>query len=73
MANIPVNPTGIVASTSVTGSFAGFTVVTTAATFSAILDANGGSVGAMTLPIGTTVNLFVTSASFTGGPVLFYT
>lgn len=73
MANIPVNPTGIVASTSVTGSFAGFTVVTTAATFSAVRDANGGSVGAMTIPAGTTVNLFVTSASFSGGPVLFYT
>jgi hypothetical protein len=72
MANIPVNPTGIVASTSVTGSFAGFTVVTTTATFSAIIDAQG-SVGAMTIPAGTTVNLFVTSASFTGGPVLFYT
>jgi hypothetical protein len=27
----------------------------------------------MTVPAGTTVNLFVTSASFTGGPVLFYT
>ena len=73
MANVPVNPTGIVASTSITGSFAGFTVVTTAATFSAIKDANGGSVGAMTVPSGTTIPLFVTSASFSGGPVLFYT
>jgi hypothetical protein len=72
MANIPVNSTGILASTSVTGSFGGFTVVTTAATFSAIRDVNGGLIGAMTIPAGTTINLLVTSASFSGGPVLFY-
>ena len=72
MANIPVNATGIVTTGSITGSYAGFTAAA-AITFSALVDANGNNLGAITFPAGTTVPLFVTSASFTGGPAIFYT
>jgi hypothetical protein len=72
MANIPANPTAVKATTSITGSYAGFTSAA-AITFSALVDANGNNLGAITFPAGITVPLFVTSASFTGGPALFYT
>ena len=102
MANIPVNATGIVSTTSVTGSYAGFTVVSGSATFtgakdannialttpwvvpagftvanaaitfSALIDANGNNLGALNFPAGVTGPLCVTSASFTGGPAIFY-
>jgi len=75
MANIPVNATAILATgpTSVTGSFAGFTVVTDA-TFTGLRDANGGLI-TFTAPITAlqTVPLFVTSASISSGDVIFYT
>ena len=41
MATIPVNPTGIVTTTTATGSFAGFTVVSGSATINGLKDANG--------------------------------
>jgi hypothetical protein len=72
MANIPANPTAVKATTSITGSYAGFTAAS-AITFSALVDANGNNLGAITFPAGITVPLFVTSASFTGGPAIFYT
>ena len=40
MANVPVNASGIVTTTSVQGGFAGFTVVSGSATFTALKDAN---------------------------------
>ena len=73
MANIPANPTATKATASITGSYAGFTVADTAITFSALIDANGNDLGSLSFPSGTTVPLFVTSASFTGGPAIFYT
>jgi hypothetical protein len=72
MANIPANPTAAKATTSITGSYAGFTVANAAITFSALLDANGNNLGSITFPAGVTVPLFVTSASFSGGPAIFY-
>jgi len=74
MANIPVNPTGIVSTTSVTGSFAGFTVVSGSATFTGLRDANNGTLATPNwiIPAGTTVPIFVTSASLSSGAVLFY-
>jgi hypothetical protein len=73
MANIPSNSTAVKATTSITGSYAGFTVATSTISFTALVDANGNNLGALTFPAGTTVPLFVTSASFTGGPAIFYT
>jgi hypothetical protein len=72
MANIPANPTATKATASITGSYAGFTVANAAITFSALVDANGNNLGALNFPAGVTVPLFVTSASFTGGPAIFY-
>jgi hypothetical protein len=74
MANIPVNPTGVVSTTSVTGSFAGFTVVSGSATFTGLRDANNGRLATPNwiVPAGTTVPIFVTSASLSSGAVLFY-
>jgi hypothetical protein len=40
MANIPANALGVVTTTSVTGSFAGFTVVSGSATITGLKDAN---------------------------------
>jgi len=74
MANIPVNATGIVSTTSVTGSYAGFTVVSGSATFTGLKDANNVELTSTdwVIPAGTTVPIFVTSASLSSGAVLFY-
>jgi len=74
MANIPVNATGVVSTTSVTGSFGGFTVVSGSATFTGLRDANNSNLAATSwiIPAGTTVPIFVTSASLSSGAVLFY-
>jgi hypothetical protein len=72
MANLPANPTATKATTSITGSYAGFTVANAAISFSALVDANGNNLGALNFPSGVTIPLFVTSASFTGGPAIFY-
>jgi hypothetical protein len=78
MANTAFNTNGIISTTSVTGSFAGFTVVSGSATFSGLRDYSGtnvstGSVALWTnLPVGTTVPLYVTSASLSSGAVVFY-
>ena len=75
MANIPANPTGIVSSTSVTGSFAGFTVVSGSATFTGLRDVYGNNLATTNwvIPPGHTVPIFLTSASLSTGAVLFYT
>ena len=76
MANIPVNATGIVSTTSVTGSFAGFTVVSGSATFTGLKDINGSSLTAAAnwvIPAGVTIPYYITSASLSSGAVLFYT
>ena len=72
MANIPSNATAVKGAVSITGSYAGFTVANAAITFSALKDAKGNDLGSITFPAGVTVPLFVTSASFTGGPAIFY-
>ena len=72
MANIPSNYTAIKSTGSITGSFAGFIVATNSASFTALKDGSGNDLGSLVFPIGTTVPLTVTSASFTGGPVIFY-
>lgn len=80
MANIPVNSIAnvISGSSSITGSFGGFTVVE-AATFTGLKDSMGNTlasgsaaVGNLRFPAGVTVPLFVTSASISNGSVLFY-
>lgn len=77
MANIPVNAWAVVISGSgaITGSFGGFTVVQDA-TFTGLKDYYGNSLatgsGPLTFTAGTTVPLFVTSASISAGAVLFY-
>jgi hypothetical protein len=74
MANIPINATGIVSTTSITGSFGGFTVVSGSATFTGLRDANNANLATTNwiLPAGTTVPVLVTSASLSSGAVLFY-
>ena len=74
MSNIPVNATGIVSTTSVTGSFGGFTVVSGSATFTGLRDASGTNLATSNwiIPPGHTVPIFVTSASLSTGVVLFY-
>ena len=47
-------------------------VANAAITFSALKDGTGTDLGAITFPAGVTVPLFVTSASFSGGPAIFY-
>jgi hypothetical protein len=77
MAIIPVNATGIVSATSVTGSFGGFTVISGSATFTGLRDAFNNvlatSAAPMIIPAGFTIPIFVTSASLSTGSVLFYT
>ena len=64
MANLPVNPSGIVSTTSVTGSYAGFTVVSGSATFTGVKDANGATLTTpWVVPAGFTVPIYITSAS----------
>jgi len=74
MANIPVNATGTVSTTSVTGSYAGFTVVSGSATFTGLKDANNVELTTTdwVIPAGFTVPIYVTSASLSSGAVLFY-
>ena len=74
MANIPANATGIVTTTSVTGSFAGFTVVSGSATITGLKDANNSELTATDwiIPAGTTIPLIVTSASLSSGAILLY-
>ena len=75
MANVPVNATAILVTGpgSITGSFAGFTVISDAA-FDGLRDANGTSVfTSATITAQQTVPLFVTSASLVSGDVIFYT
>lgn len=78
MANTAFNTSGIISTTSVTGSFAGFTVVSGSATFSGLKDYSGtnvstGSVALWTdIPVGTTIPLYITSASLSSGAVVFY-
>jgi len=74
MANIPVNAIGLVTTTSVTGSFAGFTVVSGSATITGLKDANGVELAATDwiIPAGTTIPLYVTSASLSTGAILLY-
>jgi hypothetical protein len=77
MANIPSNPTGIVISTTTTGSYAGFTVVSgSEAIITGLKDYQGNilatAAAPMVIPAGFTVPIFVTSASLTTGAVLFY-
>ena len=78
MVNTAFNTSGIISTTSVTGSFAGFTVVSGSATFSGLRDYSStnvstGSIALWTnIPVGTTVPLYVTSASLSSGAVVFY-
>lgn len=74
MATIPVNPTGIVTTTTATGSFAGFTVVSGSATITGLKDANGSELAttAWVIPAGFTIPIFVTSASLSSGAILLY-
>ena len=74
MANIPANATGVVTTTSVTGSFAGFTVVSGSATITGLKDANNSELAATDwiIPAGTTIPLIVTSASLSSGAILLY-
>jgi len=89
MANIPVNASAILlkASQSITGSFAGFTVLPNSATapqgqvahFTGLLDGNGGNLmgsgSSLFFTAGQTYPIFVTSASLdpTSANVLLYT
>jgi hypothetical protein len=78
MANTAFNTLGTIISGSVTGSFAGFTVVSGSATFTGLKDYAGnnvstGSIALWTnIPVGTTVPLYITSASLSSGAVVFY-
>ena len=77
MANIPANATGIVISTTTTGSYAGFTVVSGSnAVITGLKDFQGNTLATvaapMVIPAGFTVPIFVTSASLSSGAVLFY-
>jgi hypothetical protein len=78
MANTAFNTLGTLTTGSITGSFAGFTVVSGSATFTGLKDYanNNVSTDSITLwtniPVGTTVPLYVTSASLSSGAVVFY-
>jgi hypothetical protein len=74
MANIPVNAYGVVITSSVTGSFAGFTVVSGSATITGLKDANGIELATTNwvIPSGTTIPIYVTSASLSTGAILLY-
>jgi|688.fasta_scaffold21827_4 hypothetical protein len=74
MATIPVNPTGIVTTTTATGSFAGFTVVSGSATITGLKDANGSELTTTDwiIPAGFTIPIYVTSASLSSGAILLY-
>ena len=78
MANTAYNTIGTLSTGSVTGSFAGFTVVSGSATFTGLRDYNGTNVSTSSIalwtniPVGTTVPLYITSASLSSGAVVFY-
>jgi hypothetical protein len=86
MANIPVNSSGAIlsAGSSITGSFAGFvvlsnstpTVANNIANITALKDGNGNltSGSALFVYAGTKVEMFITSASLAAGsnPILLY-
>lgn len=85
MANIPSNASGVVTTTSITGSFGGFTVISGSATFTALKDITGNNLTEISvdgdlpmyvtwtnIPVGTTIPIMVTSASLSSGAVLFY-
>ena len=74
MATIPVNPTGIVTTTTATGSFAGFTVVSGSATINGLKDANGSELTTTDwiIQAGFTIPIYVTSASLSSGAILLY-
>jgi len=78
MANTAFNTNGTISTTSVTGSFAGFTVVSGSATFTGLKDYSNNIVSTSSialwtaLPVGTTVPLYITSASLSTGAVVFY-
>ena len=76
MANVPVNAMAVAisGSGSVTGSYAGFTT-TQATTFTGLKDSRDNDLaagGAMIFSAGSTVPLYVTSASISSGAVIFY-
>ena len=72
MANIPANALGVVTTTSVTGSFAGFTVVSGSATITGLKDANNVELAATdwVIPAGFTIPIYVTSASLSCGAIM---
>ena len=85
MANIPANTSGAIlnAGQTITGSFAGFVVLTTSAptvannsaNFTGIKDGNGNSLtSSLYVYAGTKVELSITSASLAAGsnPILLY-
>ena len=78
MANTAFNTLGTLTTGSITGSYAGFTVVSGSATFTGLKDYAGNNVSTSSLalwtniPVGTTVPLYVTSASLSSGAVVFY-
>lgn len=78
MANIPVNAaaTVISGSGSITGSYAGFTVVTINTVFNGLKDANGTPIASPASPLTftntETIPMFVTSASISAGAAIFY-
>jgi len=78
MANTTFNTNGTISTTSVTGSFAGFTVVSGSATFTGLRDYTSNNVSTSSvalwtnIPVGTTVSLYITSASLSTGAVVFY-
>jgi hypothetical protein len=78
MANTAFNTLGTLTTGSVTGSYAGFTVVSGSATFTGLKDYAGNNVSTNSIalwtniPVGTTVPLYVTSASLSSGAVVFY-
>ena len=78
MANTAFNTLGTLTTGSITGSYAGFTVVSGSATFTGLKDYAGTNVstGSIALwsniPVGTTVPLYITSASLSSGAVVFY-
>ena len=78
MANTAFNTNGTISTTSVTGSFVGFTVVSGSATFAGLRDYAGNNVSTSSvalwtnIPVGTTIPLYITSASLSSGAVVFY-
>jgi hypothetical protein len=74
MANIPVNAIGLVTTGSVTGSYAGFTVISGSATITGLKDAYGAELATIDwiIPVGFTIPIYITSASLSSGAILLY-